>query len=82
MIQQDQKEKILSLLGVRYSRRVSEYLSEKGITTKSGSDYGLGFIRQVMNGDVSHEEIEAAIFELVEIKQAEQSKREKLLENI
>jgi hypothetical protein len=82
MILPPQKEKILGLLGISYSRKVAAYLEEKGITTKNGTPHSRAFIRQVMNGIVGHEEIEAAIFELVTIKKAEEKKRDLLLNNI
>jgi hypothetical protein len=86
MITTEEKEKIITVLGIRYSRKVLMYLSEKGVTNKTGAPFSLSMIRQVMNAETNHDEIESAIFELAAAtdasKKATKKNRKQILDKI
>lgn len=84
MITKRERKKIKSILGNHYSSIVLEELNNKAVRNKYGMPHSDIMVRQVMNGNRSHKEIEAAIFSAVEKKisedSEEKSRREELLE--
>lgn len=79
MISKSQKKKIIKYLGSWYSTKIKEHLDNNGMLNKNGESHSLNMIRQVMNGEKNHEEIEASIFELVKKTKAEMKQREQIL---
>ena len=71
MIKDSERNEIIEIIGARYSRDIEAYLISKGVFKKDGSPHSTSMIRNVMNGDRSHEAIEAAIFEFAAKKKAE-----------
>ena len=82
MISKSEKKKIIKYLGSWYSNKIKEHLDANGILNKNGKSHSLSMIRNVMNGEKSHEEIEASIFELVKKTKAETKAKKKQRDQI
>jgi len=71
MISKSQKKRIKNILGHNYSSLILEYLNDNNIRTRHGLPYtSYSTIRATMNGK-QNEEVEKAIFKVVEIKKQE-----------
>lgn len=76
MITDIERDKIKEVLGSHYTSLVQEELHKKGIRNNNGFPHSDNMIRQVMNGNREHREIETAIFDAVETKKITDKKEE------
>ncbi len=89
MISKSAKNKIKRELkkgGNGYVSVISDYLNRNNIRTVKGEDYSESMIRLVMNMDVSHAVLEAAIFdclkEQTQKNKEEQARRKRILDTV
>lgn len=65
MISPQEADTIKQILGTNYSKKILDYLSEKGIRRDSGEDYSRQDVYNLMNSFRENEEMESAIIDLV-----------------
>ena len=82
MILDEHREQILEVLGKSYSRKVRDELSLKGVLNRYGRPHSFNMIRQVMNGNTEHEQIETAIYDAVKRQHDAEVKKKKYREEI
>ncbi|WP_281980496.1 hypothetical protein [Tenacibaculum mesophilum] len=80
MISKADKKKIQKIIGHRYVADVQSCLKQWGIVNKDGEEHSASMITNVMNGK-THDDIEAAIYEVVAQKKAAQKQRKEILKS-
>lgn len=80
MISKADKKKIQKIIGHRYVADVQSCLKQWGIVNKDGEEHSASMITNVMNGK-PHDDIEAAIYEVVAQKKAAQKQRKEILKS-
>lgn len=81
MINSKQKKEIIRVLGHRYVAPIKAELNNLGIVNTKGEPHSSSMITNVMNG-LRHDEIEGAIFSLLEKKALELKKRNQTLKEL
>ena len=81
MITKEHKDKIIKVLGFRYSTIVRNDLKLLKIKNKDGKDYSADMVRQVMNG-LANDNVETAIISAVEKKSTEIKRRKRILKQL
>ena len=79
MIDAAQRKKLKKYLKGDYSDAVIQILNERGKKTKFGKYFSADVVRQVFNGQFHSQAVEAAIFELYEIRKNEALRNEQIL---
>jgi hypothetical protein len=83
MITEDQRNKLLEVLGTRHVSKVGKYFGKQKIYNRDNDPYSRIFISRVFNGKLNNAKVEAGIFAAVEnfrIEQtAEMVRREEIL---
>lgn len=76
------KEKVVQILGKKYSPKIYAYLLEKNILNRLGLPYSYSSIQKVVNGSLNNEEMILAITYLLEIQIKKKQKLQKKLNKI
>jgi len=82
MINTEQKEKIITVLGNHYSNVIIQHLNEKQIFNSDGKPFSTSGIRNIVNGLRSHLIVETEIANLLQYRLKQQSKLDKKYQNI
>lgn len=84
MITDTEREKIKEVLGSHYTSLVQDELHKKQVRNQNGHPHSDNMVRQVMNGNRSHADIETAIYNAVKtankLQKKELKKRRLILE--
>ena len=78
MINPAEKEQIIEILGLQYSRKILPYLKMKNCFNKKGNPYTPRVIQSVINGEVENTIIETHIFKLIASIKAKKQELENL----
>ncbi|WP_042278373.1 hypothetical protein [Nonlabens tegetincola] len=68
MIDSEQKDQIIKILGKNYLLEIQKYLNELGITSYRDQEYSTETIRRIIHGVYENPKIENAIIDLWEAK--------------
>lgn len=82
MISPEETKQLKNIIGSTYTEDVLELLNTKGIRNRNGHPHTAEYVRVVFIGLRSNQDIEAAIWELAQLKKAEADEVAKQKENI
>jgi hypothetical protein len=66
MITEDQRNKLLEVLGTRHVSKIGKYFAKQEIYNRDNDPYSRIFISRVFNGKLNNAKVEAGIFAAVE----------------
>lgn len=82
MIYKEDKDKLLTVLGNRYSPYIKKFFNQNGITNADGTEVRNNTIVMVMNGQLEHAVFELNIYKAFSKKQKEQAQQQAYREKV
>lgn len=82
MITKNEQIQLKEIIGAHYSDDVLDILNNKAIRNKNGHPHSAEYVRIVFQGVRENEDVEAAIWQLAELKKAEKLETEEKKQRI
>lgn len=85
MINSNAQEQIKKEIGINYAEKILNYLNEHKVLNARGKSFSISAIRQLLNTDWTHTDLEYHVFECYshykKLNQQEEQRRKEILES-
>ena len=82
MINENQKDTIIAVLGKQYSPKIIEYLNKKKIYNSNGDSFSCASIQKIVSGTQRNDIVELQIVNLVNVVKKRNEKTAKKLQTL